>query len=461
MGNASPSTHANTSGSWFSYLGDSTSSADRLPVVLKLIDARNVQLRAWEELYGIVRVGSDNIARVRQGSPAQFPVESATILTLEFQATRGCGSELADARVVGEVRLSMQHVASRCGRCLYHLWLPLRPPHSQRSPSPENSDDSPSSSSSLRHFDHAVASAAREPRWAMVCLSMTQAGSPESAADLYEHSPAEARVRRFSGLMQSHAQHARMLQALYRHVRKSRRPDQLGNTAQHNFRGGSLVEHSLAGMPVGAMGSVGSAMDISRLQEEIASTTSEANTRITQAAEAVHTLEERLAARKSEHDKLREEASRMEHDSEAMALESERMSLQLERRARERSGKADPEETEAEQLRREASVLKEQKDALMLILEDLYGAGGDRESEGQSASMGSPAHAASAPDAAGDDLASASFMSQAQPDVQEIERLAPHAPAFVGSAGGGQAWENLLPRPSELFAEEGIRLSFR
>merc|ERR1719352_1152661 len=92
---------------------------------------------------------------------------------------------------------------------------------------------------------------------------------------------------------------------------------------------------------------------------------------------------------------MRQEAARFRTDADSLEIENERLALQLERRRRVAP---DAREQEVERLKRDADVLKEQKEALVAILEDLYGAVGKSNSKEEEAGA---AIAASGPAAVG------------------------------------------------------------
>merc|ERR1712107_494725 len=92
---------------------------------------------------------------------------------------------------------------------------------------------------------------------------------------------------------------------------------------------------------------------------------------IDQACEAIKTLKERLNARQADHERFRQGTIQCAHDTAALEIENERLALKFERQAREAVVLRKHLE-EARQLRRDKDVLHEQKEALVLILEDLY-----------------------------------------------------------------------------------------
>merc|ERR1719265_260926 len=67
---------------------------------------------------------------LRLGDPAAAVVSADTTIVLEFRAVPAGGT--LEGRTVGEVRLPLEHVAKRCGHCLYYTWFPLNAPWPQR-----------------------------------------------------------------------------------------------------------------------------------------------------------------------------------------------------------------------------------------------------------------------------------------------------------------------------------------
>lgn len=431
-----------TAGSWLY-------SDNETPVVLRLNDVRNVRLKAGEELAGVITLRrgdldiTPGVVAVRRESPAMFAVEVDTILTLEIRIKR-IGEEGPCAVVVGGVCLPLEHLAKRCGQSVYHTWFPLQQPP----PTAGNSD-----TETLDQLDRAMRGVARDPRMPMVCISLYPASTLESTGNAagdhrYELSvPAGDKSLRFLGLEQSHIQHVRLLQSLYRSSRQAKQeasgpaggPGLLDNSVMTedsyapNAPGIVRANSDIFDLPGPAevlapnahrasQANGGSTQEaIARLQREIETTTAEANLRINQASDAIRTLKERLGARQAEHEHLRQETVRLQHDADALGIENERLAIQLERKARERAADTrsrEDREQELKRLRREADMLKEQKEALMNILEDLYGA---------KAQAGMPGQGAWSNNHGG-------------PDVD---------------GGEEGAFENMLPRPSELF-EGGV-----
>eukprot|EP00811_Abedinium_folium_P030302 NODE_4846_length_1839_cov_9.249416.p1 GENE.NODE_4846_length_1839_cov_9.249416~~NODE_4846_length_1839_cov_9.249416.p1 ORF type:complete len:423 (-),score=130.01 NODE_4846_length_1839_cov_9.249416:358-1626(-) len=396
MGNATPSSI------------DSTLSfgapGERTRVLLRLNDVRNVLLAPDEEFYGVI--GADDslpdVALVRQESPAEFTVSGDTVLTLEFRVAVAGGNPPV-VHSVGEVRLPLAHLSKRCGRSLYHLWFPLGGVGSTRHVPSENS---------LEHFDKALKIAARDPRAPIVCLSLCLADTPEAEAECYEFRTAPCeKALRFEGLMQSHMQHRRLLEALYRQTRPLREGGvptlrNLEDTLPGTSRGGASECYSenvgsnvlLSPSPPWNRSSRTadrSSEELLRLRREMEFTVSEANARINQAGDAILKLTERLSARRAEHDRIRRETGQMHADADALELENARRQQEmcsLEERARAGAMLEHERVLEKQKLSREAETLREQKEALVLILEDLYGAvkdGGPARQNGLSAARAS------------------------------------------------------------------------
>lgn len=434
MGNSAPGASAG----WFAFSEDATQ------VILRVHDYRSMGLASDEELVGSICLSPslEEVGRVSRGVPAQLSVSAGVNLYLEFQAS-GSGH-------LGDVRLPLEHIARRCGGSLYHMWLPLNNTHmgpawsSTSSSRPggavfEGTGLADSEGYTLEHFDRALRSAARDARLPMVCLSLCRADLPEAETERYEHGSAdlEQKAQRFQSLLQSHQQHARLLQALYRQCRtihQRRIEDPLADSwsmsttatmGSGGLQAGARVSNEtfVSEMPTlneGAVFADGTAEDIAKLRQEIESTTTEANARINQATEAIRTLRDRLGAKQAEHARLQQESARCIGDALTLERENEQLARTLERPAA--AGGAH----EAEGLRREVDRLKEQKEALLLILQDLYGNGAD---------SGAPKGIVEAP-------SQAEARGPAEPAADLARR----------EAEAQEQWTNMLPRPSELFA---------
>lgn len=361
---------------------------------LKLNDMRGISLRPDEDFYGEVLFSGAEY--VRQGRSIVFPMTSDMIV-IEFRAPLLSGGK---ARTVGIVRLPLRHMWKRCGQSLYCMWFPLIPsfPHelggsTQHSQTKANDE-----------FDRGVRNAARDPRWPLVCLSLCLAGPPEATSGHYDCKVMpNMKSLCYDGLVLSHNQHNRLLHTLYRHVRNLGPHAQMENLhtqgemltlcARHlsdevgvhtqrecTFDVGSDI-HSLS-----TTTSMSRAKcqwkDVAHLHAEIESRTLEANLRINKASESIRTLNARLIARQADCERLEQMVTRCTHNADELEIENESMALQLERQAREGITLRQREE-EYGQLHRETRVLQQQKETLVLILEDLCGfARGDASIDG-------------------------------------------------------------------------------
>merc|ERR1740121_1597810 len=125
--------------------------------------------------------------------------------------------------------------------------------------------------------------------------------------------------------------------------------------------------------------------------------------------------------KQAEHARLQQESARFRGDAERLERENDQLARSLE--CPGAAGGAQ----EAEGLRREVDRLKEQKEALLLILQDLYGNGAESD-----APKGIAVEAPSQVEARG----------HTEPAVDLARR----------DAEAQEQWTNMLPRPSELFA---------
>jgi hypothetical protein len=435
------------------------SAEDKTLVLLSLNDARNIRPQPGEEVIAKVLTAYSPPAQVRIGQPASVLVCADSTITLQVGSASPPAAAAGKIDMVGEVSLSLEYLMRRCGRSVYYTWFPLQQMAGECSQPAESIDQ----------FDRALRSCAREPRSEMVCLSLCPADAPEATAfasgSQYEvNVSATDKCARFPGLMASHTQHARMLQSLYRISRAAQQGRGIdmstasvdmssaswamnASSQSHHVHRGNSWDAGLANRqdsgssgafdlpgpqelggyqqrgagptspPASAAGS--KSEEIFKLQKDIENTTEEANKRINQASEAIRTLKDRVAKRAEEHERMRQETERFKQDADALELENERLSLQIERRRRVAP---DAREQEVEKLKRDRDTLKEQQEALLAILEDLYGAVGKSDSKEE--------EAGAAIAAAGPSTATSPFENRANEE----------------------GWTNMLPRPSELFA---------
>eukprot|EP00929_Paragymnodinium_shiwhaense_P056410 TRINITY_DN28222_c0_g1_i1.p1 TRINITY_DN28222_c0_g1~~TRINITY_DN28222_c0_g1_i1.p1 ORF type:complete len:489 (+),score=132.81 TRINITY_DN28222_c0_g1_i1:210-1676(+) len=475
-------------GGWF------FSSDRQTQVLLRLNDVRNVPLSPGEQLHGLVSCGrgSMEVEILTKSEPARLFVGMDSVLALEFRAVsfpavseaqRAVSSSSAPTvagRLLGEVFLPLQHVAHRCGSALYKMWLPLTAPQGpQQELSPGGSPSSQSSAGiALDDFDKLLRTAARDPRWPMVCLSLCHAEAVEARQPTYELTmPPGAQVAYFGPLLHSHAQHARLLQALYRLWRLRQQAQAAGKAPKIPGAGGISLESSFAGLahPPGGLGNdvadgLTSEESIARLQGEISATTSEANARINQAGDAIRTLEERLQQRQAQLQQMRLETQRLRHEGDALELENDRLERQHGGSSSDHRGAGygsnESPDMELKRLKQDAAMLREQTEALRLIVADLKAIPSGSASDGPVVE----ASKASAGKASTSTMAAQAQVCKDNEDVSLTKLLPPpsglledidfsHKGPLPASQNTlplekkeeSQDFVNLLPRPSELF----------
>lgn len=415
---------------WFSFAEETT------PVVLRLHSVRNTRA-----VTGVVSLGSSRseVARVRLSSPAQFAVGGKSLVWVKFY-DRPQSDSLTASRHLGEVVLPVEHILRRCGGCLLHTWLPLA---RESDPLVEGYAGGPEAASDI--FDQGVRSAARDPvRMPIVCLSLCQGDDqivPEDIHNCPTRSP-EQRAVLFYGLAQSHSQHYRLLQSLYRQHRAEMHAKQ----SESAISKGAPLQGCAGSQDGPGQGSQPVCEDIARLRSEIDSTTSEANVRISQANDAIRILKDRLADQKEELARMLEETAKINRETDLVEAECHEAG----KNGASASGLASAAKGSNEDcdelriLRREADVLGEQKEALLLILDDLYGA--VKQGKGQQQSHDGSKRAASPQP----------HVTTPPPAFYSDFDLCP-----VSNRGGGdqlepETWTNMLPRPSELFGSGAL-----
>mmetsp|Transcript_57783 Transcript_57783/g.137564 ORF Transcript_57783/g.137564 Transcript_57783/m.137564 type:complete len:448 (-) Transcript_57783:151-1494(-) len=444
MGNAS----AVDSGSWFSLI----SGTEDVAVNLRLVDYRNLTLPAGLDLTAYVPYGSDGrVARCqRGGSPASFQVRPNTPVVIEFHATRG----VCERQKVSEVRLRLDHLAARCGRGLYRTWLPLTVPQSRG----DDAEDS------LAVFDKAVSVCGKDVKCPMVCLSLGQEYSTDAADGEYTRaaSPAD-KAERFDGLLVSHMQHVRMVMSMYhitrqeQTIRKGNRhrlggddarmvPDGFGLRSKVDVYEDDPIGNSKSSWAHSDFSDERSSEDLRRLQQEVDATTEDANRRINEVSSKIRTLKDKVSKQELENANLRRQTADMNEEAEALELENERLALALERRAKAGLHSEDR-SSELEAMRRDVAILRDQKESLVLILEDLYSSAAKTDSGSAHGQQAPPSSSGAAPS-----MGTRAVDDQADP-------LSATTPLTLATTGPGnkskeEGWTQLLPRPSELFSND-------
>lgn len=462
------------------------SGSNAAQVSLALEDARYIALLPGEELEALVHVSLSDpgSSRLTRRGPATVSVGPETVLFIEFQTVVSGLQETA--RCVGEVSLPLDYIVRHCGGSLNHIWQPLQPSSFAHRLGGET--DVPDIEQHVQLFQEGIRTATRDLRKPMVSLSLFRGSSIPSHENFMTASNSE-KAANFISLQQSHVQQARMLQALYRQVRnnqaaaqsnqqlpemreglsdswshtsfsgKSRRNDRMDSfaTDPSQNQNADLVESDHRNRDLEDR--------LNILRQDIAATTEDANARINQATKSIQTLEEKQTLKQVDLLQKRKEVARLWHDAEAVELENQKLELQLQRRSLTGSPVPDSlQQQEMEKLGKEQGDLTTQKEALLLILKDFYGAMGKEppslEYMINKHSRSESSYAQNAP------VQPTQHATPSEAPVPQEDAPASHggyaiAPGASASrhdeqAGAGgleqTGWSNMLPRPSELLS---------
>lgn len=454
------------------------SGSNAAQVTLALEDARYVALMNGEELEAVVHVSLNDAgsSRLTKRSPATVSVGPGTVLFVEFQAVVSGLQETA--RCVGGVSLPLDHIVKHCGGSLNHIWQPLQP--SSFAHGGGSSTDEPDMEQHVQLFQEGIRMATRDLRKPMVCLSLCRGSSIQRYENFMTATDAE-KAEHFISLQQSHVQQARMLQALYRQVRNNQAaaqssqilPDMregLTDSWSHSSfsckpRRHDNTEDSRSAVSSNCQNSEVAESEQSRaledrlqiLRQDIAATTEDANARINQAAKSIQTLEEKQTMKQVELLQKRKEVARLWHDAEAVELENQKLDLQLQRKSLTGSAAPDSmQQEEIEKLRKEQEDLTTQKEALLLILKDFYGAMGKQPpSLQQMISKSSQSEATYAQSSPSQTTKPATPLEA--PTLQEDPAASCGGYTATPEASSSrnvveEGWSNMLPRPSELLS---------
>mmetsp|Transcript_42552 Transcript_42552/g.97552 ORF Transcript_42552/g.97552 Transcript_42552/m.97552 type:complete len:432 (-) Transcript_42552:104-1399(-) len=403
-------------------------------VSLRLVDHRNVTLPGGLELTAYVPYGSNGrIACCSKGSiPACFQARPGTPVMIEFHATRGA----SERQKVSEVRLPLEHIAAKCGRGLYRTWFPLSMPRG------EVADGSAAS------FERAIQVCSKEVKAPMVCLSLCQEQAGEGGDGEYTRAASDAeKAGRFDGLLLSHTQHVRMVMSLYNLSREEQQvrarnrnrlddsrmvPEGLGRPRPDED---DMLANSKSSWAHSDISDDRAAEGLRRLQLEVEATTGDANKRINDVSARIRTLKERVNKQLLDNSNLKRQTAEMNEEAEALELENERLALQLERRAKV-SAQSDEKRAQLEAMRKDVAILRDQKDSLVLILEDLYSSASKSDASSKAGAAQSDPYTASGSDA--------------------LSATTPVAimPSATSTRPKDEGFTNMLPRPSELFSSD-------
>lgn len=444
-------------------------------VTLALEDARYIALLPGEELEAVVHVSLSDpgSSRLTKRSPATVSVGPETVLFVEFQTV--VSGLLETARCVGGVSLPLDHIVRHCGGSLNHIWQPLQPSSlAHRGGGSET--DALDIEQHVQLFQEGIRMATRDLRKPIVCLSLCRGSSIQRYENFMTATEAE-KAANFISVQQSHVQQARMLQALYRQVRNNQAAAQ-SNQQLPDMREGlsdSWSHSSFSCKPkrhdhIDMDSSQNQNADVAEseqhraleerlhiLRQDIAATTEDANARINQATKSIQTLEEKQTMKQVDLLQKRKEVARLWHDAEAVELENQKLELQLQRRSLTGSPAPDSmQQEEIEKLRKEQEDLTTQKEALLLILKDFYGAMGKEPPSLEymisknSQSEASYAHSSPSQATKPATPLEAPVLQEDPAPSHGGYTATPEASASHNEAEAG--WSNMLPRPSELLS---------
>lgn len=366
-------------------------------LLLRLDGTRNLRPQPGEDAFIVVKTSEmEQPIQVRidqHSGPASIAVSSDSIIHVEGVCASVPQAAAGRLRTVGEVSLSLAHLEQRFGKSVYFTWFPLFPRASAGAQSVID----------LEQFDQGMKKIQREPLHPMVCISLCRADSPESVVlasnGQYDTnaSPSE-KAQRFPGLLKSHQQHARMLQALYRQYRTLSQGGNMENTGAFSgdpFRRGDSMSSNAPAAPVRAHDPMdafepepqhlrGYAQppqanarrptdhvkneEITRLTQEVESTKTEAQKRIAQAQDAIATLTQRNSQREEEHRAMKEETQLANQHAAVLEKENERLAKELENKRKVLPHNRD---WEMQNLQDDIGRLETQIGSLHSVLEDL------------------------------------------------------------------------------------------
>eukprot|EP00928_Gymnodinium_smaydae_P042451 TRINITY_DN28588_c0_g1_i1.p1 TRINITY_DN28588_c0_g1~~TRINITY_DN28588_c0_g1_i1.p1 ORF type:complete len:450 (+),score=90.93 TRINITY_DN28588_c0_g1_i1:81-1352(+) len=335
-------------------------------LVLSLHAVHNVQHSPSETYYGTASSSESAPAEERvvvtstQPAFLQVRSENATILIRVYLHERNAGGD----RLIGLLRLPLAEAVRHCGPAIFETWFRLE------EPPPNNGPVLPLERDRAREaFRHALFDVSLQVRAPRVCLTLHRASVDPSTWGENEASKAAY----FAPLQASHNQLTEMTAVYFDQTEQS------GSDLNRSTRGlGALrndADNSLQSVDAEQVraGFVGGGLRAreertANLEDELARVTGDANKKIEAGNESILRLKAEVKQLGDANAVLRGEldgAKRRAQDARQRVVEL---------RSRVAQAKKPPEPSpELSKLRQEVLVLTRQKDALMGMVQDVYG----------------------------------------------------------------------------------------
>mmetsp|Transcript_25203 Transcript_25203/g.58693 ORF Transcript_25203/g.58693 Transcript_25203/m.58693 type:complete len:395 (-) Transcript_25203:239-1423(-) len=329
-------------------------------VVLCLHSVHNVQHSPNESYYGMA---TDHISEVEipvtSERPARLMAGIDSVLSVRvFLHNRGSPS--TSDRPVGQLSIPVREMLDTCGPGMYQTWFLLDTPTHYGGMNRAHI---------LERFRCALHGVSMELHTARICLTLLESSTEptEWAKDDKD------RATYYEPLLVSHQQHVQISQAYFDYIERTDASS--AGRAASSKRNSSLtgtsasLETSTLKMKLEHLQQQQREEEVGQLQRELDQITEEANKRIEKGNSAIVKLKAELKQlRDVEAVELQREQAETEARMKALREEGEKLRQRV-----EMTKDTTAMDEDLQQLRQEVMVLTNQKDALMKMVQEIYG----------------------------------------------------------------------------------------
>lgn len=317
---------------------------------LHLHSVHNVKHTADESYYGMATNHVQAAEPVTSERPARLSVRPDGLISVRVYLHLR-GSPTSSDRAVGQISIPIREMQDTCGWGIYQTWFILEAPV-QYGTDPAK----------LAHaYRHALHTAPHSLHSSRICLSLLFGEQPSDWSELVNDTE---KVEAYTPLFVSHLQHLQLTRAYFdfldrgpdaRRSAKQPSPSELRGELERTHRQERLAE-------------------IEKLRQELVEVTEEANSRIEKGNETIIKLKAELRKlRDDEASKVEAERTEAHRSLQAAKERGRQLRADLDRLPRPRDEAAN---ADLEKLRQDAVVLAKQKDALMQMVQQVYGGAG-------------------------------------------------------------------------------------
>jgi len=331
-------------------------------VVVCLHSVHNVQHSPNESYYGMATDHASEVEiPVTSERPARLLVGIDSLISVRvFLHNRGSPSN--SDRPVGQLSIPVREMLDMCGPGLYQTWFLLDSP---------NPYGGMQRSHIVERFRRAMHGVSMEIHSSRICLTLLESSTEPADWPKEERD----RVAYYETVLVSHQQHVQITQSYFDYVeRAERNPGERTSSKKSSTASApapappveaNALKHELSRLLIQQREE-----EVGQLQRELDQITEEANKRIEKGNSAIKEL-------KADLKHLRDvEAAQLQHEhaeTEQRVRDLRQENEDLRKRVESSEDDAANNEEELQKLQQEVAVLTNQKDALMKMVQEIYG----------------------------------------------------------------------------------------